>query len=73
MPSTAAISDHGIIAKMMGFNALIHAAIDWPLRRLLFNRVGCKTIPVQANKAAYDAEQSEQLWNMSTKLVGLKQ
>lgn len=73
MPSTATISDDGIIAKMMAFNALIHAAIDWPLRRLLCNRVGCKTIPVQANKAAYDAEQAEQLWKMSTNLLGLKQ
>ncbi len=31
MPSTATVHNHGIIAKMMAFNALVHAMLDWPL------------------------------------------
>lgn len=53
------------------WNGFLHATIDWPIRKLSGGIIASKTVPVQANLAAYSIEITEKLYKASAKFLGL--
>ena len=53
--------------------ALVHAAIDWPLRCLSLSLLNSRTQPVMANLSCYDVAKASKLWNCAAKKLSLPQ
>lgn len=51
--------------------ALVHAAIDWPLRCLSLSLLNSRTQPVMANLSCYDVAKASKLWNCAAKKLSL--
>lgn len=54
-----------------GLNAVVHSALDWPVRWISGKRLGSKTKLVPANPIAYDRDLSRAVWELSAKAAGV--
>jgi NAD(P)-dependent dehydrogenase (short-subunit alcohol dehydrogenase family) len=61
------------VNKPGALRALLHAAIDWPLRNLSRGIFANSVVPVRANLAAYNANIVDKFFQASAKFVGYKQ